>query len=225
MSASLSSHHPAAILWDMDGTIVDTEPYWILAETEIAQSFGASWGHEDGLAVVGQGLPFTATRLQERGVALDLDVIIQTLTSRVLEQLEGSIPWRPGAPELLSELQELGIEQALVTMSIERMASRMAELIPGTPMSVIVSGDHVLRSKPDPEAYLLAAKRLGVNIEECVALEDSPSGCVSAHDAGAVTIGIPHMVSLENVPMTATLPSLLNVNAEQILSIYAKARK
>jgi HAD superfamily hydrolase (TIGR01509 family) len=199
---------PAAVLWDMDGTIVDTEPYWITAEMELAELFGATWTHDDGIAVVGNGLPFTAQRMIDRGVQLEIDEIVQSLTSRVLEQLEVSVPWRPGAVELITELAEAGIPQALVTMSIDRMARTVASLVPGKPLSVVVSGDKVLRSKPDPEAYLLAADQLGVDIFQCVAVEDSPIGVTSASRAGAVTIGVTHLVSLDDAPAHLVLPSL-----------------
>ena len=215
--------YPAAVLWDMDGTIVDTEPYWIIAEQELVEIFGGEWTHEDGLAVVGQGLPVTATRLQEHGVALSLDEIIQTLTSRVLEQLENSIPYRPGAAELLEALSAAGVQQGLVTMSIERMARRMADLIPGTPFSTVVAGDNVINSKPHPEAYLLAAQNLGVDIEQCLAFEDSPSGCRSALSAGAVTVGIPHLVPLEDVPVTHILPTLLGVDPHHVAFLFTSA--
>ena len=216
---------PQAVLWDMDGTIVDTEPYWITAETELVAVFDGTWTHEDGLSVVGQGLPVTAARLQQRGVALTIDEIIQSLTSRVLEQLEESIPYRPGARELLSGFAEAGIPQALVTMSIERMARRVADLIPGAPFSTVVAGDNVINSKPDPEAYLLAAERLGADICQCVAFEDSPSGCTSAFSAGAFTVGIPHLVALDGVPTSATLPSLAGVTPVHIFELFVQSRE
>ena len=216
---------PQAVLWDMDGTIVDTEPYWITAETELVAVFDGTWTHEDGLSVVGQGLPVTAARLQQRGVALTIDEIIQSLTSRVLEQLEESVPYRPGARELLSGFAEAGIPQALVTMSIERMARRVADLIPGAPFSTVVAGDNVINSKPDPEAYLLASERLDVDIRQCVAFEDSPSGCTSAFTAGAFTVGIPHLVSLDGVPASTTVPSLAGLTPAHIFDLFAQNKE
>jgi HAD superfamily hydrolase (TIGR01509 family) len=221
VNTSLPGALPSAVLWDMDGTIVDTEPYWIIAEQELVEVFDGVWTHEDGLSVVGQGLPVTAARLQERGVALTIDEIVQTLTSRVLEQLEGEIPFRPGAAELLASLQSAGVPQALVTMSIERMARRVAELIPGSPFDVVVAGDNVINSKPDPEAYLLAAERMNVDIRDCVAFEDSPSGCQAAFGSGAITIGVPHLVSLENVNVSRVVDSLAGWDASTVSSLYS----
>lgn len=215
---------PQALLWDMDGTIVDTEPYWIVAEQELAALFDATWTHEDGIAVVGQGLPYTATRMQERGVELDLHDIIEALTTRVLEQLDQGVPWRPGALELLTQAQEAGYPQALVTMSIRRMALKIAELIPGQPFEFVVSGSDVTHSKPDPEAYVLAASQLGVEIENCIAFEDSPSGCTSAFTAGAFTIGIPHLVTLDSAPTHVVLSTLSEVSLGTIEELFRQPR-
>lgn len=208
----------------MDGTIVDSEEYWIVAELELVNLFGGTWTHEDGLALVGNGLPQTAAKLQEHGVELSIDEIIQALTNRVLEQIEVAVPWRPGAVELIHQFQAAGIPQALVTMSIERMARKVAAVIPGTPLTEVVAGDNVLKTKPDPEAYLLAAERLEVDISQCVAFEDSPSGCRSAHSAGAVTVGVTNLVSLDGIPTDVTLETLVGVSASQIFELFAAKR-
>lgn len=215
---------PEAILWDMDGTIVDSEQYWITAEQELVQLFGGTWTHEDGLSLVGNGLPKTAEKLQSRGVNLSIDEIIQALTNRVLEQLEVAVPWRPGAVELIHQFQSAGIPQALVTMSIERMARSVVKMIPGLPLTKVVAGDNVINSKPDPEAYVLAAQKLNVNISRCVAFEDSPSGCTSAHRSGALTIGVKNLVNLDEVATDITLDTLVGVSAHQIFDLFAAKR-
>lgn len=224
MNAPQSPRIPVALLWDMDGTIIDTEPYWIVAECELAAQFGTTWTQQDGLDVVGQGLPYTATRLRERGVALELDDIIENLTSRVLDQLTGELPWRPGALDMLMAAHEAGYRQALVTMSISRMARHIASLVPNRPFEFVVSGSDVAHSKPAPDAYHLAASLLDVDIAQCVAFEDSPSGCTSAFTANAVTIGIPHLVSLEDTPRDHILTSLENVSLGDVEELYRASR-
>src|ERR1700710_2896375 len=103
----------------MDGTIIDSEPHWMDAETDLVRSFGGTWNHEEALTLVGQGLWHSARVLQSKGVTLSEDEIIQTLTTSVRARMhEGGLPWRPGARELLIELRERGIRTALVTMSI-----------------------------------------------------------------------------------------------------------
>jgi beta-phosphoglucomutase-like phosphatase (HAD superfamily) len=104
------------------------------------------------------------------------------------------------------------------------MARKVAAVIPGTPLTEVVAGDNVLKTKPDPEAYLLAAERLEVDISQCVAFEDSPSGCRSAHSAGAVTVGVTNLVSLDGIPTDVTLDTLVGVSTSQIFDIFAAKR-
>ncbi|GAB3046182.1 HAD family hydrolase [Parafrigoribacterium mesophilum] len=210
---------PAAVLWDMDGTLVDTEPYWMQAEIELVASFGGIWTAQDGLTLVGSGLWHSAGVLQERGVALELDEIVTRLTDRVLEQIAVRVPWRPGALELLAELKNAGIPTALVTMSIRRMAEHVAAAAPAGTFDGIIAGDEVSHSKPHPEPYLRGAQLLNVAADDCVAIEDSRPGLESAAAAGAVCIGVPLHVSLpEHVSYTVwdtldgkTLVDLANV--------------
>jgi len=188
---------PAAVLWDMDGTLVDTEPYWMRAETELVASYGGVWTHDDCMLVVGSGLWDSAGVLQARGVDMDADAIVQWLTDRVQEQLaEHGIPWRPGSRELLAKLKAAGIPTALVTMSVKRMATQIAELIDFAAFDLIIAGDMVSNSKPHPEPYLTAAAALGVDPAHCVAIEDSVPGVTSAVAAGTITIAVPHQIPL-----------------------------
>lgn len=188
---------PAAVLFDMDGTLVDTEPYWMMAETELVAAHGGVWTAEDGLQCVGMGLEDAAKIFQARGVTLPVDEIIQWMTDRVLEQVHVEVPWRPGARELLADLKREGVPTALVTMSMHRMATTVADAFGFEAFDVIVGGDDVSRPKPHPEPYLHAARLLGVDILDCVAIEDSVPGLASAVASGAVTIGVPLHAALE----------------------------
>jgi beta-phosphoglucomutase-like phosphatase (HAD superfamily) len=109
-------------------------------------------------------------------------------------------------------------------MSIERMARSVVALIPGLPLTEVVAGDNVMKSKPDPEAYLLEADKLGVDIARCVAFEDSPSGCRSAHSSGAVTIGVEYLVPLSGIPTDVTLDTLVGVTADRVFDIFTAQR-
>lgn len=180
----------------MDGTIVDTEPYWMVAEEALVGSFGGTWTPEDGLRLVGNGLDDSARILQEAGVDLPVQEIIDRLSDRVMEQILVEVPWRPGARELLRGIREAGIPTALVTMSIGRMARQVADAVPFDAFDHVVAGDDVSRSKPHPEAYLAAADLLGVDIRDCVAIEDSAPGVASATASGATVVAVPHHVPL-----------------------------
>lgn len=195
----MTTLRPAAVLWDMDGTLVDTEPYWMAAESDLVGSFGGTWTETDALQLIGSGLWHSARVLQGKGVALSEDEIIDRMTNRVLERIAIEVPWRPGSRELLQELVDLGIPTALVTMSIRRMAEQVTKSLGFSAFEVIVAGDNVTHSKPHPEPYLLAAEALGVSAADCVALEDSAPGVASAIAAGAVVIGVPM-----HIPLTAS---------------------
>jgi HAD superfamily hydrolase (TIGR01509 family) len=188
---------PAAVLWDMDGTLVDTEPYWMHAQDELVAAWGGTWSHDDALTLVGAGLWHAARVFQSRGVHLTEDEIVEHLTDRVLELIASKgLPWRPGARELLSEVREAGVKTALVTMSVRRMAEHVAAQLGFHGFDTVVSGDDVTHAKPHPEPYLVAAERLGVDPALCIAIEDSAPGSASAVAAGAVVIAVPFVLPL-----------------------------
>ncbi len=152
------------------------------AETDLVEGWSGSWNHEDALTLVGAGLWHSARVLQGRGVHLTEDEIVDHLTDRVLELIEErGLPWRPGAQALLKEVRDAGVPTALVTMSVRRMAVRITGLLDFTGFDVVVSGDDVEHAKPHPQPYLLAAEQLGVDIADCVALEDLSASALLRH--------------------------------------------
>jgi len=208
----------------MDGTIVDTEPYWMAAETELVESYGGTWTHDDALTLVGSGLWHSARVLQAKGVEQTEDEIIQNLTTMVLERLEVAVPWRPGALELLEELGAAGVPTALVTMSIRRMAERIAAALPSSTFAAIVAGDDVEHAKPHPEPYLRGAELLGVPAAECVAIEDSAPGVASAVASGAVVIGVPFYGEIPDVPGHTIWPTLAGKTLADLQHLYRSER-
>ncbi|MBM7830555.1 HAD superfamily hydrolase (TIGR01509 family) [Agromyces cerinus] len=216
----MTTRLPAAVLWDMDGTLVDTEQYWMAAETELMEAFGLPWSHDDALELVGSGLWDGAAYFQARGVDLDADTIVNRLTERVREQLEEhGVPWRPGARELLQALREASVPTALVTMSVRSMADDIVAAIPFEAFDLIVSGDSVENAKPHPEPYLTAAAQLGVDIVDCVAIEDSPTGLASAHASGALALAVPNFIPLDGLPAAALWPTLDGTTVDDLAAL------
>lgn len=214
----MSAHVPAAVLWDMDGTLIDSEPYWIAAETELCTKFGVAWSHEDGLQLVGNSLLTSAKVLRERGVLMPLEDIISHLTNRVTMQVRERAPWQQDAFDLLNAVLAAGIPCALVTMSYKQLADALLARVPEA-FAVVVTGDEVSRGKPDPEAYLLAAKRLGVEITECVAFEDSIAGVASALASGARTVGVKRLSPIAAQPGLSRVRSLDALTVQDIREI------
>ena len=217
----VTSAAPAAVLFDMDGTLVDTEPYWMQAETELVTEHGGTWTHDDALVLVGSGLWASANAFQQHGVDLDADTIVVALTRRVQEQLESQgVPWRPGAKELLLDIRERGVKTALVTMSIRDMAEQIVAQIPFPAFDVLVTGDEVARPKPYADPYLDAARELGVLPQDCVAIEDSMNGLASAVAAGTIAIGVPHMIPLPASDEHTLWPTLEGVSFADLAELF-----
>ncbi|MFZ3454744.1 HAD family hydrolase [Arthrobacter sp. 7Tela_A1] len=202
------SPHPAlqAVLWDMDGTLVDTEPYWFAAEKELMARFGVRWSDEQAMELVGNALPDSARALQQAGADLGIREILDTLLESVVRSVRREIPWRPGAREMLAELCGAGIPCAMVTMSEKLLAGVIAEQLPAGTFRFLVTGEMVARGKPDPEPYLLAAQLMGkelredIDLNRVVAVEDSLPGVASAKASGAVTVAVPNAVDVPEQP-------------------------
>ena len=197
----------------MDGTLIDSEPYWIGVETELVERFGGTWTQEDGLAMVGQAMEISARTLQERGVALSVPEITEYMIARVAEQVRVNIPWQADARALLEEVVAAGIPCALVTMSYTRLADAFLAYAPDA-FAVVVTGDKVTHGKPHPESYLTAAEQLGVDITQCIAIEDSPAGVASAHASGAHTIGVQRHVPVAPLPGVSRVASLEGIDVK-----------
>ena len=215
----------SAVLWDMDGTLVDTEPYWMAAETPLVESFGGTWSHEQALGLVGLGLEDSARIFQAAGVRMGVHDIIDHLTDEVMRQLAVTgVPFRPGAKELLASLRAAGIKTGLVTMSMRRMAHTVVDLIDFDAFDVVIAGDDATRPKPFPDPYLQACEALGVTPAEVVAIEDSPNGLRSAVASGAAVIGVPLMVSIAGAGAHAVWPTLEGRTAQDVASFHARIR-
>lgn len=213
---------PAAVLWDMDGTLIDTEPYWMAEEGELIARAGGTWTHEDAVELVGNSLLASAEIILARTpVTGTPEDVVDTLLNGVVARTRENLPWRPGARELLAECVAAGIPCALVTMSYGPLADVMIEGLPEGTFSCVVTGDQVARGKPAPDPYLLAAQRLGVAPGDCIALEDSPTGVRSATAAGVPTIGVPHVVPMPDLPGMVKLAGLEGVSLADLVALAA----
>ncbi len=204
----------------MDGTLVDTEPYWVESEHEVVALHGGTWSHELALQVVGFDL-LDAGRFirQHSGIDVEPADIVEQLLDRVVRRVEESVPWRPGARELLVGLREAGVRCALVTMSYRRFVAPILAELPDDTFEVVVTGDSVSQGKPHPEPYLRAAAMLGVDPGRTVAIEDSNTGTRSAEAAGCTVLVVPNHVPVLQGKRRVFVDSLREVTPSRLAAL------
>ena len=184
-----------AVLWDFDGTLVDTEPYWIETEFELIEAHGGTWSREHALNLVGNDLLASGRYIREHsGIDLEPAEIVERLLDGVIARVQHEVPWRPGAVELLAALREEEVPCVLVTMSYRRFVDPVLTALPEGTFADLVTGDAVSMGKPHPEPYLTAARSVAVSPRHCLAIEDSDTGARSAVAAGCTVLVVPNHV-------------------------------
>ncbi|MFI1093771.1 HAD family hydrolase [Streptomyces sp. NPDC020917] len=215
---------PAAVLLDMDGTLVDTEHLWWRAVEETARRLGYLPTDADLPEVLGRPVGYTARHLHrvsggaapEARIARELDA---AFTARVAEEVRP----RPGALGLLARLQDAGVPAALVTASPRRVVDVVLRTLGADWFALTVAAEDTARTKPAPDPYLRAAARLGVAPRDCVVVEDSPVGLAAALAAGCRAVAVPSTVPIPEEPGVVVLDSLEDVDL-LLLSALAAAR-
>mgnify|MGYP003751596801 CR=1 FL=1 len=213
---------PAALLLDLDGTLLESERLWLIAERNIMSHYGHAWTVEDQHHCLGGPLERVADYMElhingvQRSEIIGQELLDEVASLFVSEPLE----WRPGAHELVTQVHELNIQTAIVTASwrslLDTVMARMSESVGEFTFSV--AGDEVENSKPHPQPYLNAAAALGAPIRECLAIEDSPTGTLSAVRAGAKVVAVAHMAPID-VPGAFVLDTLDGHGVESLWKI------
>ena len=212
----------AAVLFDMDGLLVDTEPLWLETETEVMARLGAPWTQADQQVLLGGSMARTVGYLLAKATRpVPPQTVERWMNEGMLDRVRaGRVVVRPGVRELLAEVSAAGLPYALVTSS-QRVFADAVLAATGMTFPVIVSAEDVTASKPDPEPYLLAAKLLAVSPESCVALEDSPNGVASAAAAGCRVVAVPSLVPIPPAPGRVLMTSLAGVDLAMLREIAA----
>jgi HAD superfamily hydrolase (TIGR01509 family) len=212
----------AAVLFDMDGLLVDTEPLWFETETEVMARLGAPWTVEDQERLLGGSMEHTVGYLLAKATrpATPPEVARWMMDGMLSRAAAGRVIVRPGARELLAEVAAAGIPYALVTSSEREFAEAVIKGT-GFRFPVTVTADESAATKPAPDPYLLAAKLLGVPPEQCVALEDSPNGVTSATTAGCRVIAIPSLLPIPPAQGRLVVPSLSDIDVETLRALAA----
>ncbi len=201
---------PTAVFFDMDGLLVDTEPYWLATERELMAEFDVIWREEDQLFCLGGPMKKVGDYMSTLASgAQSSNWFVNELIGRMAKKFE-NISLMPGIAQLLEEIHSLELPLALVSASPRRLVDAVLDSFAQNPFHKTISADDVLRGKPHPDPYLKAARELNVEIEHTLILEDSPTGVAAARSSGAFVIAVPHIAPIEIAPRSAVIDSLAN---------------
>jgi HAD superfamily hydrolase (TIGR01509 family) len=209
----------AAVLWDFDGTLVDTEPLWVEAEFDLIARLGGSWSIDHADQLIGNSLLDSGSYILNVIGRHDLSPawVVDELILRVMEAFRSRpFPWRPGAQELLESFRAAGVPCALVSASYRVLLDAALSRLPQGTFAVSVAGDEVRNGKPHPEPYETATAALGVDARDCVVLEDSITGARSGNAAGALVIAVPSRVAIPAAPRRHHVASLTQLDAPTV---------
>lgn len=214
---------PGAVLFDMDGTFVDTEPIWFEAEISYADAHGGDWSVEDAQHMVGNPLIRTAQALLDATGSTDSpEDVMEYLTSYLATRISaGEMRWLPGVENLLRTLNDAGVPVALVTSSQRPIAQAVLSKLDEGALQAVVTASDVKNMKPHPEPYQRAAELLGVDIGTAVIIEDSPAGLQSGLRSGAAVVGIPGVVPLPPDPQISRVASASDLTLDLLARIAA----
>jgi HAD superfamily hydrolase (TIGR01509 family) len=219
---------PAAVLWDMDGTLLDSEKIWTVSLADTARWLGGELSQAAREQVVGSNMARTLTIMfDDLGLDHDADrasAAAAFLTARTGELFAEGLVWRPGAQDALHAVEDAGWPMALVTNTERALTELALGAIGRARFAATVCGDEVPHAKPAPDPYLRAAQLLGVTATECLAVEDSPTGTLAAVRAGASVLVVPCELPVPAGPGQVHRESLIGFSASDVLESYTRAR-
>jgi HAD superfamily hydrolase (TIGR01509 family) len=199
-----------AVLWDMDGTLVDSEKVWAEVQIELLAGLGVTWTVEDCMTLIGSDLRDAVkvwmARIPEGRITAE--ELAEQMFSAVVDALRQEVTFQPGALELLRALRKEDVPCALVSASYRVMIDAVLGHLPPDLFDVIVAGDEVTLGKPHPEPYLTGAERLGVDPANCVVIEDSVTGTQAGTAAGMYVVAVPQWVTIPDAPRRLVVKSL-----------------
>jgi HAD superfamily hydrolase (TIGR01509 family) len=191
-----------AVLFDMDGLLIDSEPTWFSVERDVFARLGAGreWTPIDAHRVVGKALEVSAAEIlrsaEAEPTAANVEQVAGWLVEGMVALMGAGAPWKPGALTLLDELGQHGVPSALVSSSHRRLVDVVLDQLPSGAMAASVAGDEVAHTKPHPAPYLRALRLLDVQAEATVVLEDSPTGARAGQSAGCTVVVVPDLAPM-----------------------------
>ena len=210
-----------AVFFDMDGLMVDSEPQWLLSESELTASYGYNWTQEDQVACLGGPLTRVGEYMHEKcNFAESPEFFTSQLIKLQAEKMRGQTPLMPGAFDFVIELQRNGVKTGLVSASPRIIVDAVLSNIGSELFPFSISSDDVVRTKPFPDAYLKAAKDSNSDISNCLIFEDSLTGVAAATSSGAWLIAVPHLVVVEESPRVRSIKSLAQMSYSKLVELH-----
>ena len=211
----------SAILFDMDGTIINSEPLWLQAEIQVMAELGCHWDEQDQINCLGGPMERTEKYMQDRsGNVKPYGYFGQRLNEVMKLKFVKDLELIPNALELITKSKEAGLKTALVTASGRELMTSALTRFPENSFDIAISRDDVANSKPHPEPYLMAAERLKVKIDECLVLEDSMTGVRAGLDSGAQVVAISHIIPIANEKNLRVISNLSEITFKQLVEWY-----
>ena len=219
----------AAVLFDLDGTLVDSERLWSDSMDRVAAQLGGALSPASRDRTVGQSVPLAVgIMLEDIGASESVESTVELLLTITGEIFAEELLWQPGAEELIDAIRAAGLMTALVTNSPRSLVDVALRMLGNHRFDITICGDEVVRVKPDPYPYLRATELLGLTAEAVLAVEDSPSGTQAAVDAQIPVLVVPSLVAVPEGPGRIFASSLLGATVDELRHIhreFARSRR
>lgn len=214
----------AAVCWDMDGTLVDSERLWDVSLADLAAHLGGRLSPATRTELVGAWLRRSVLAVR-RDVGLDSDdegavaADSRWLLDRTKELFAHGVPWCPGARDALTAVRASGVPTALVTSTYRELTEVALDSIGREHFDVTVCGDEVAATKPDAAPYERALALLGADAAASVAVEDSPTGTQSAESAGLTVLVVPSVAGVPAGPRRVHRDTLEGLTVDELADL------
>jgi HAD superfamily hydrolase (TIGR01509 family) len=206
-----------AILFDMDGLFIDSEPDWHAAETEMMQGYGYDWQPSDQLQCLGGPLSRVTEYMSSclKGT-VEPEVLGEEIINEMKTRLSSATSYMPGSIEFSKLVSQAQIPQALVSASPRVLVDAVVSNLAQNYFKETVAAGDIERTKPFPDPYLHGAKLLGVDISKCLIFEDSQTGITAATASGAFVVAIPHFIEVIESARLKRIDSFVGLTLQEV---------
>jgi HAD superfamily hydrolase (TIGR01509 family) len=209
-----------AVVFDLDGLLVDSEPVWYEVEYAAVERLGGQWSHEHQAACVGGTMDRSCAYIIElTGADIAVDELGAQLFDAMVQRFRDGLPLQPGALELLDKVAAAGVDVGLVTSSYRVLVDVALDTLGRDRFAVVVTGDEITHGKPHPEPFTTACAALGADPGRVVVLEDAMNGVLSAEAAGCVVVAVPSVAPIPATPRRPVVDSLLDIDVDWLLAL------